>query len=167
MLVTRDYCVTMARYNSWQNRQMRAAFETLSDEALREDRNAFFGSIFETANHVLWADRIWMHRLGAGDAPEGHHLTLTATLADWSDARSDTDQRLLDWAGSLEARDLQGDVVWRSVMMERDSTHPFDLCVTHLFNHQTHHRGQIHAMLTDAGVTAPVTDLLFMPEGGL
>ena len=51
-------------------------------------------------------------------------------------------------------------------MVDRDFSHPFDLCVMHLFNHQTHHRGQLHAMLTAAGAEAPVTDILFMPEDG-
>ncbi|SHH79724.1 DinB family protein [Marivita hallyeonensis] len=166
MLVTRDYCVTMARYNAWQNKQLRDAFEALSDAELRKERKAFFGSIFKTANHILWADRMWMYRLGIGDAPEGDHLSLTPTPAVWAGERYKTDARLIAWAEKLDTVDLKGDVVWRSVMADRDFTHPFDLCVSALFNHQTHHRGQIHAMLTAAGATAPVTDLLFMPEEG-
>lgn len=165
-MIDAGYVQKMARYNAWQNRQLRDAFETLSDDALRKDRAAFFGSLLQTANHILWADRIWMHRLGLGEAPDGDHLTLTPTPAVWAGERFKTDARLLHWADGLDTVDLKGDVAWRSVMMERDFTHPFDQCVTHLFNHQTHHRGQIHAMLTAAGATAPVTDLLFMPEEG-
>jgi uncharacterized damage-inducible protein DinB len=166
MHVFPDYCVTMARYNAWQNTQLRAAFDTLSDAELCADRKAFFGSIFNTANHILWADRMWMARLGIGEAPDGDHLTLTPTPAVWAGERYKTDARLLHWAEHLHAVDLKGDVNWRSVMANRDFSHPFDLCVMHLFNHQTHHRGQIHAMLTAAGAEAPVTDILFMPENG-
>lgn len=166
MHVTREYCVTLARYNAWQNRQLRDAFATLSDAALRKERKAFFGSLFKTANHLLWGDRVWMWRLGIGAAPEGDHLTLTATPAVWAGERYKTDARILGWAENLKTVDLKGRVTWRSVMMDQDFEHPIDLCVMHLFNHQTHHRGQIHAMLTAAGATAPVTDLLFMPEDG-
>lgn len=166
MRVFPEYCVEMVRYNAWQNKQLRAAFDTLSDAELRKDRKAFFGSIFNTANHILWADRMWMARLGAGEAPDGDHLTLTPTPAAWAGERYKTDARLLHWAEKLNAVDLKSVVKWRSVMMDREFEHPVDLCVTHLFNHQTHHRGQIHAMLTAAGASAPVTDILFMPEDG-
>jgi len=59
---------------------------------------------------------------------------------------------------------LQGELTWRSQIYDKDFHTPVWQCVTHMFNHQTHHRGQVHAMLTQAGLEAPVTDLLFMPE---
>ena len=166
-MIDATYVVTMARYNAWQNTQVRAAFETLSDAELRKERKAFFGSLFKTANHLLWGDQIWLHRLGAGDPPETmEHLELTPTPAVWAGERYKTDARILHWAESLDAVDLHGDVTWTSMMMNKTFVQPMSLCVTHFFNHQTHHRGQIHAMLTAAGATAPVTDLGFMPEAG-
>jgi uncharacterized damage-inducible protein DinB len=76
------------------------------------------------------------------------------------------DARILRWAEGLNAVDLKGDLRWYSGALGCDMVKSIDLCITHFFNHQTHHRGQIHAMLTAAGATAPVTDLFIMPEDG-
>ena len=55
-MLSPDYVLSMARYNAWQNRQMKAALEALPEAELRRDRGAFFGSIFATVNHLLWAE---------------------------------------------------------------------------------------------------------------
>ena len=65
---------------------------------------------------------------------------------------------------TLRGLDLKGQLSWYSGMTQRELRKPLDMCVMHLFNHQTHHRGQVHAMMTDAGLKAPVTDIVFMPE---
>ena len=164
-----EYCVTMARYTAWQNTQIRAAFDTLSDGELRKDRKAFFGSLFSTANHVLWADLLWMSRFDGGAGPgveAAQHAELTPTPAVWAGERYKTDARILRWAETLHAVDLKGTLGWFSGTLKRDMEQPIDVCIMHFFNHQTHHRGQIHAMLTAAGATAPVTDIIFMPEKG-
>jgi uncharacterized damage-inducible protein DinB len=71
---------------------------------------------------------------------------------------------MIEWAAQIKPADLTGDLTWYSGMSGRELTEPKALCVTHFFNHQTHHRGQIHAMLTAAGQTPQPTDLPFMPE---
>jgi uncharacterized damage-inducible protein DinB len=76
------------------------------------------------------------------------------------------DGRILLWAEKMQALDLLGDLRWFSGVMGREVTRPKGALIMHMFNHQTHHRGQIHAMLTAAGVRAPVSDLFFMPEEG-
>lgn len=167
-MIDKSYAVTMARYNAWQNRQMQTAMEKLTPDALTEDRGAFFGSILATANHILWADRLWMARLdgGAGPAVGGaESTTLCPTLAVWSAERFRTDGRIRLWAEKLHSIDLQGDEEWYSAVQGCQMRVRRSECVVHMFNHQTHHRGQIHAMLTAAGVDAPETDLIFMPEG--
>lgn len=163
-MIDARYVQVMARYNAWQNKQLCASFETLSEDALREDRRAFFGSIFATANHILWADRAWLARLGVGEMPEGVHTELTPDLSFWITERRKTDAQILAWSETLDAEILASEVPWHSVMMGQDFRTPYAVCVVHLFNHATHHRGQIHAMLTAAGATAPTTDLPFMPE---
>ncbi|MDU8913195.1 DinB family protein [Aestuariicoccus sp. MJ-SS9] len=164
------YCVVMARYNAWQNRQMKAAFDTLDEAALRKDRKAFFGSILKTANHLLWADMLWMERLGAGPGPEGDAgeagTELTPNAHEWAVARFRLDARLLLWAERLKAVELTGTVKWHSGSTGQEMARPRWQCVAHMFNHQTHHRGQIHAMLSAAGADAPVSDLAFMPQEG-
>lgn len=169
MMLFPGYCVTMARYNAWQNKQLRAVFETLSEAELRKNRKAFFGSLMTTANHLLWGDTLWMSRLDGGAGPgvdASGHATFTPTVAVWAGERFKMDARILRWADGLRAVDLKGDLTWYSGTLDRELSHRIDLCITHFFNHQTHHRGQIHAMLTAAGAKAPVTDLIFMPEDG-
>jgi uncharacterized damage-inducible protein DinB len=169
VLILPEYCVTMARYNAWQNKQLRAAFATLSDAELRKDRKAFFGSLMKTANHVLWGDTLWMSRFDGGPRPAveaSHHAELAPTPAVWAGERFKMDARILKWADHLKAIDLKADLTWYSGTLEQDVSKPLDHCIVQFFNHQTHHRGQIHAMLTAAGATAPVSDLVFMPEHG-
>ena len=166
-MIDREYCVTMARYSQWQNREMLKTLEPLSVEELTKDRGAFFGSIFATINHLLWGDQLWMSRFDGGPGPSvapANHKTLTPTLAVWGAERFRTDGRILLWAESLRALDLHGDLTWYSGMAKREMSMPKAVCVMQLFNHQTHHRGQVHAMMTQAGLKPAVTDIPFMPE---
>ena len=169
MIVAPEYCLMMARYNAWQNKQLKAAFATLDAQALAKDRKAFFGSILGTANHLLWGDQLWMARFSGTPAPAGgipESPNLPDTGDEWAIARFKTDGEILFWAERVKAVDLTGNLSWFSGALGREVVKPKGLCVMHMFNHQTHHRGQIHAMLTAAGATAPVSDLAFMPETG-
>lgn len=166
-MISRDYCVTMARYNRWQNKQLEGFLQALPTKELTRNRKAFFGSIMATINHLYWADHIWMSRLDGGDGPGGGIADSTAlfpTLAAWSAERFRMDGRIRLWADKLDNIDLKGDLTWYSGAAGREMTLPLARVVVHVFNHQTHHRGQIHAMLTAAGSKAPVSDLAFMPE---
>ena len=169
MMITPEYCLTMARYNAWQNKQLKAAFEALGDKELAKNRKAFFGSILGTANHLLWGDRLWLSRFAGTPAPDGaiaDSEAMTESGAAWAVERFRTDGALLHWAERLRAVDLSGPLRWHSGALGREVSKPLSLCAVHLFNHQTHHRGQIHAMLTAAGARAPVSDLVFMPDEG-
>lgn len=158
----------MARYNRWQNQSIYAAADTLGDSRRKEPRGAFFGSIHATLNHLLWADRIWMHRLASWPAPEPKSIAdSVAYFEDWDALKRErqaTDEALLDWAGSLGAGGLEGELTWFSGATGRETTRPKWLLIAHLFNHQTHHRGQVHCMLTQLGARPEDTDLPFMPE---
>ncbi len=158
----------MARYNAWQNNLLIDALEALPPEELGRDRGAFFGSIFATVNHILWADGIWVSRFDGKEGPTGSiadSLKLTGALSDWRPAREAMDQRITGWAEQLSDHDLEGDLTWYSGSAGRDLTKPKALCIIQLFNHQTHHRGQVHAMLTAAEAKGYVTDLPFLPNG--
>jgi uncharacterized damage-inducible protein DinB len=162
------YCVIMARYNAWQNTQLQAAFTALAAEAWHADRGAHFGSIQGTASHLVWADTIWMSRFDGGAGPGcplGESAGLVATVEEWCKLREGLDARILKWSAGLGRADLGGPLTWYSGAVGAEMTRPLSLCILHMFNHQTHHRGQIHALLTAAGTAAPVTDLFLMPEG--
>ncbi len=169
-MITPDYCRVMACYNAWQNRQLAEALDGQPLDLLTEERGAFFGSILGTLNHLSWGDMMWMSRfdpsveapdMGIKDSP-GLHPTLGA----WSAQRYHLDGKIRHWANALRAMDLVGDLVWQSVLLGREMRTPMGASVAHMFNHQTHHRGQVHAMMTAAGLAAPVSDLMLMPEAG-
>ncbi len=158
----------MARYNVWQNGQLRAACEKMTEAELRADRGAFFGSVMATLNHILWGDSLWISRLDGGDGPRlpaKHHAEICATFEIWTRERAQMDQRILQWAEAVTAEDLQGDLHWHAQMLNADMSKPVEMCIVHLFNHQTHHRGQVHALLTGFGHDPGDTDLVLMPEG--
>lgn len=166
-MITPDYCRMMAQYNSWQNAGLRRMLPELDDAELRKERGAFFGSIFATANHLLWGDLRWMSLFDGGEGPAVEakkHTDLTPTVADWARLRYVTDGRIREWARKLDAVDLVGDVTWHSGVLGRDVSKPTAVCIAGFFNHQTHHRGQIHAMLTAAGQRPGDTDIILMPE---
>ncbi len=156
----------MARYNAWQNRSLSACVKALEMKELKKDRKAFFGSIWATANHLMWGDQLWMSRFDGGFGPKTG-IPDSVNLHDdkqlWLDDRLRTDQRIERWAQGLRQMDLVGPLVWHSGAMNKTMTKSKALCVVHFFNHQTHHRGQMHAMLTAAGQTPDDTDLPFMP----
>lgn len=167
MIVTPDYARVMARYNAWQNDGLRRMVAGMSEDVLRAERGAFFGSILATLNHVLWADRVWMARLAGMAPPPGgiaESVGLTPTGAVWGAERFRTDGAITLWAERLDAVDLVGDLVWQSALTGREERRPVGRIVMHMFNHQTHHRGQVHAMLTAAGMTPGPTDLFLMPD---
>lgn len=167
-MITPKYAQLMARYNAWQNLSLYKAANSLSEAARQEDRGAFFGSIEGTLCHLAWGDLMWMARFDEGEGPRKVPFgPETATVYSWEELntlRPALDARVAAWAWSLSAEDLAGDLKWYSGALKRDMSKPMALCVVHLFNHQTHHRGQVHAMLTAAGVRPDDTDLPFMPE---
>lgn len=167
-MITPDYARTMARYNRWQNRNLIAAADGLDDAERRRDRGAFFGSIFATLNHLLWADALWLHRFTGSPAPEGatpaDSLRASADWADYRRRRAERDAAIQAWADGLTAADLAAEVSYYSAAAHRQIAKPLAFIAVHMFNHQTHHRGQVHAMLTAAGARPGDTDLPFLPE---
>jgi len=161
------YVQRMSRYNRWQNRNLYGSADTLPDEERRRERGAFFGSIHKTLNHLLWGDQIWMSRFTGGPPPTGGIPDSVSLYSSWDDlksARSDFDEGFIAWADALTPDWLDSDLTWMSRSANREFTHPKWMLLTHLFNHQTHHRGQVHCMLTQSGGKLHDTDLFLMPE---
>jgi uncharacterized damage-inducible protein DinB len=165
-MIDAEYVRTMAGYNRWQNQNFYGAADGLSDDQRKQARGAFFGSIHATFNHLLWGDQIWMSRLAGTPKPKAAGIPDSVSMFEaWDELKRERqtfDQVMVDWADKLDARWLEGDLSWFSGAAGRDVTRPKWLLVTHLFNHQTHHRGQIHCMLTQCGVKlGEATDLPF------
>ena len=161
------YVRRMARYNRWQNQNLYGVADQLSEEERRRERGAFFGSIHKTLSHLLWGDRIWMSRFAGGPRPQGSIPESVSMYPDWDGLkreRAEFDDTIVAWADKLDAAWLAGDLTYYSGAMKRDYTRPRWQLVTHMFNHQTHHRGQVHCMLTQAGGKPHTTDLPALPE---
>jgi uncharacterized damage-inducible protein DinB len=167
-MIDAAYVQRMARYNRWQNQNLYGAADRLSDDERRRERGAFFGSIHKTLSHLLWADRIWMSRFTPDvPRPQGAIPDSVALYPDWDNLKSERvgfDQTMIGWADTLEPAWLAADHTYYSGAAKRDVLKPRWFLVTHLFNHQTHHRGQVHCMLTQAGAKPSDTDLPFLPD---
>ena len=166
-MITPAYAQAMASYNRWQNESLYREAVKLSDEERRRPRGAFFGSIHGTLNHLFWADRLWFSRFGATERPSAASVKTSIDeferFEDLAAARPALDETIIGWADALTPEIVAGDLTWWSGIQKKDVSRPTALIVTHIFNHQTHHRGQAHAMLTAAGAKPDDTDLIYMP----
>lgn len=161
-MITPGWVRAMAAYNAEMNRRWYAAAETLTDAQRQEPVGAFFGSLHGTLSHLLWADHTWMSRFDGWEKP-GVGIPGSASFEpDWAALvrrRVETDARISAWAARLAEPDLEGMLSWFSGAAGREMTKPRWLLVSHMFNHQTHHRGQAHALLTRFGAKTQDTDL--------
>jgi uncharacterized damage-inducible protein DinB len=167
----KDHFVMLAAYNAWANRRLYASAAALSDADYRADRGAFFGSVNGTLNHLLVADRIWMNRFtGEGPTYARLDLLLHEDLRELEDARLAEDERIVRWVDGLDSARLAGTFTYTTIVNPRRLTQPLAPALAHVFNHQTHHRGQVHALLTAIGgrAAAPEMDLIyFQRETGI
>lgn len=163
--MTPGYFQTFARYNRWANARLYDACATLPDDAYRQDRKAFFGSIHNTLNHLLVGDRVWLGRFtGTDSGIRKLNEILFDDFAALRRAREKEDARIQAYVDGCDAAKLAAPLAFKS-MDGTPSTMTLAPVLGHFFNHQAHHRGQVHAMLTQAAVAAPSLDLIaFMRE---
>ncbi len=155
-----DYFRVFARYNRWANTRLYDACAQLSDAGRREDRKTFFGSIHNTLNHLLVGDRVWMGRfMGADSGIKALNQILFDDFGALRRAREAEDDRIQQYVEGCGETKLAGALDFKS-MDGTASSMPLNQVLGHFFNHQTHHRGQVHAMLTQAGAAAPSLDLI-------
>ena len=164
-MISPGYVRTMAAYNAEMNRRLYAAADRLGEDARRADRGAFWGSIHGTLCHLVWGDTMWMSRFDGGTKPDVPQRASAGWVRDWaalSAARVALDARIAAWAELVDAGWLAGELVWMSGSVGRELRAGHGFLVTHFFNHQTHHRGQAHALITAAGEATGDTDLMLV-----
>jgi uncharacterized damage-inducible protein DinB len=167
-----DHLESLATYNQWMNTKVYQAAGQLSATDLAKDRGAFFGSIVGTLNHLLVADTIWLKRFAT-------HPSCLSTLREVADLQSPTsldqmlfedldglsgqrfwlDRLIIDWTAQLSDADLDFVLSYHDTKGTPASKR-YSSLMLHFFNHQTHHRGQVSTLLSQAGVDIGVTDLL-------
>lgn len=156
---------SLAEYNRWMNQRLYAVCAELPDDERRRDRGVFFRSIHGTLNHLLLADRVWMARFQGGTFKvAGLDQELYADFAELSAERERTDAAIVEWAASLSDDILAGELRYTSIVNPEPRVYDMWLAVTHFFNHQTHHRGQLTAMLSQCGKDYGITDLIWLPQ---
>lgn len=162
----------LATYNQWMNSKVYEAAGHLSDSELSKDRGAFFGSIIGTLNHILVADTIWLQRFATHPScqtslievarlpgPKSLDQVLFEDLGSLSEHRTWLDGQITNWIEALNDKDL-GFVLDYKNIQGVSSSKTYSSLVLHFFNHQTHHRGQVTTLLSQAGQDVGVTDLL-------
>ena len=150
----------MAAYNRWANARLYEAVGKLSPEAFAAPRSGFFPSLLKTLNHILVGDTVWMGRLdGAGSGITSLDQVLHTDLAALTAARRAMDDRIVAFIDAVAPSRLAEDLVYRTVAGDPMRTQ-LNQVLAHFFNHQTHHRGQAHAMLSSTDVAPPSLDLI-------
>lgn len=162
----------LAGYNQWMNSKVYEAAGRLDEEELSRDRGAFFGSILGTLNHILVADTIWLKRFAAHSAcreslrevvelpnPTRLNQLLFKDFTALSEHRGWMDDQIIHWIDNLSEADLDVAFSYHNIKGV-PAYKQFSSLVLHFFNHQTHHRGQVSTLLSQAGEDIGVTDLL-------
>lgn len=160
---TVDYLRLMATYNRWFNGRLYELCAGLSDRQRKENRGAFFGSIHGTLNHILLADRVWLGRLSA----EPFKVTslaqeLYSDFGTLAAEREKTDAALHSYVVNCQVSELHKPFPYRNTA-GTEKTFPLFVVLTHVFNHQTHHRGQVTTLLSQFGIDIGATDIIAMP----
>lgn len=154
-----------ARYNTWMNEKLYVVANTIPDELRKEDRGAFFKSIHGTLNHLLLADRVWLGRFTESPfVVKSLDQELFSNFAELWSARRETDFAIEEWVRELTEERLIAPFCFTRITASGEWVFPLWQVVIHLFNHQTHHRGQLTTLLNQMGYDSGVTDILQMPE---
>jgi Uncharacterized protein conserved in bacteria len=163
-MVDKGWIVMMAQYSRWMNEKLYAHAATLTDEQRKADRGAFFKSLHNTLDHIVWGDTIWLGRF-TGQQPV--LPTAGSILYPEFEAqrarRIELDDAIATWAGGVTEEFLSAPLTWTSRITNQSQTRAAGLAVTHFFNPQTHHRGQATTLLSQYGINPGVTDLWAMP----
>lgn len=165
----KQHFMMMAAYNRWANARVYDAAEDLTEKEWQKDVGAFFGSMMGTLNHLVVTDRIWMKRFtGLGEAPNALNAIVDRTLAGLRAERVKEDARIMEWVDALLPEELEGRFTYVTATDVRTVSQRIAPALAHLFNHQTHHRGQAHAIFTALGKPSISLDLIYFqrtPDG--
>lgn len=159
-----SYYQLMAEYNLWMNQKIYAICSNIPDEKRKQDLGAFFKSIYGTLNHLLYGDKVWMGRFT--NNPFSVKVIAQELYADFDTLkaqRENTDQEILEWSKHLDTEWLSQEFKYTSNVDNKHRILPNWVLVTHMFNHQTHHRGQVTTLIKQLGYNPGDTDIPWLP----
>jgi uncharacterized damage-inducible protein DinB len=160
----RTYYQLMAEYNCWMNQNLYSVCEAIPDEQRKQDLGAFFKSIHGTLNHLLYGDKAWMGRfIGSPFSVTVIGQELYADFDALKAEREKCDREILEWSIHLNPNWLNQPFEYTSIVDGKHHVLPTWVLVTHMFNHQTHHRGQVTTLIKQLGYEPGVTDVPFLP----
>jgi uncharacterized damage-inducible protein DinB len=163
-VLDRDYLVLMSEYNAWMNAKLYDVCATLSDEERKRDRGAFFKSIHGTLQHLVWGDRAWLIRFLKWDLPVGKpDEQLFESFEELRAERVRLDGVIFDWVKNMPDAELEKQFPFKSVVYKKMMQMPMWLLLVQMFNHQTHHRGQLTTLLSQLGIDPGPTDIPVSP----
>ena len=149
----------LANFNTWANTKIFSSCKKLDDTEYKKDRKAFFFSIHGTLNHLLVVDRAYISRIeGKNHDLKSLDQILYENLFQLEEARIKEDKRLVDLVNNLSKESINKEITYKG-FETGNQTYTINLVLITLFNHQTHHRGQIHNMLSQAGIKPPQIDI--------
>ena len=149
----------LANFNTWANTKIFSSCKKLDDTEYKKDRKAFFSSIHGTLNHLLVVDRAYIFRIeGKNHDLKSLDQILYENLFQLEEARIKEDKRLVDLVNNLSKESINKEITYKG-FETGNQTYTINLVLITLFNHQTHHRGQIHNMLSQAGIKPPQIDI--------
>jgi len=164
----------LARYNSWMNKRLMERADVMGSARIEVDQQAYFSSIFGSFQHIMVGDLVWLRCYGVTPAfaslatslvhfpePTALNAPLYKTWAEFKEARLELDQLVSEWIQSLDDHSLQTSIHYASIKGIK-AWQPLWILLTHLFNHQTHHRGQITTLMMQQGYDPGVTDMVAM-----
>ena len=164
-MIDSDYCQTMAEYNQWMNQKLYTLCAEIPDPERKQDRGAFFKSIHGTLNHLLYGDRAWLGRfIEQPFAGKVIGQDLYTDFEELWEQRQLTDRQMIDWSKRISPAWLARPFEYKSSVDRKTRSLPTWVLVVHLFNHQTHHRGQLTTLLSQLGHDPGVTDLPWLPN---
>ena len=165
IVMHKDQARAMAAYNRWMNEKLFSVCADLSDGDRKADAGVFFRSIHGTLNHLLLGDRIWMGRFtGTPFLVSSLDQELYSDFSELRAQRATTDDDIENWASELTDQTLNGKLKYTSIVNPETRSYEMWVCVTHFFNHQTHHRGQLTALLSQADKDYGIADLIWLPQ---
>ncbi|PZD74352.1 hypothetical protein C1752_01374 [Acaryochloris thomasi RCC1774] len=163
-MIDSAYCEKMAQYNQWMNKRLYEVCAKINDKERKSDKGAFFKSIHATLNHIIYGDLAFLSRFtGEPSVVPEMGVLLYDDFDTLFKARIDLDQRIVGWASALDHEWLRSTTTYTSKVDKKIRTVENWVLITHMFNHETHHRGQITTLLSQIGLDMGTTDLPFLP----